>query len=125
MALWAADTHMQGLSRHRIPVEVITGIVTTDGQETEAVALPPTPDGRALTLMMFVRFASNPPGTVDYQLQVAMNNLDAEFFDIGASMTNSETVGGIVITPNVVGRFARVIANDADTVAPTISLLCQ
>jgi len=106
------------------PIEVMTATVMTDGQATQSIALPPSPINRAIDLAFFARFASNPPGAVDYQLQISLvNNVAAEFFDIGASMTNSETVGGIVVVTDVVARFARVIANDADTVAVTISIL--
>ena len=122
MALWTAAGIIQALSKWRIPATVMTATAMTDGQETEAVALPPTPDGRALTVAFEILFGSAPT-TVDYQLQVAIDNLDASFFDIGSSMT--ATGGGIVTTANVVGRFARVIANDADTETVTIRIMCQ
>ncbi len=121
MPLWnAADNEALTPSR---PVEVMTGTVMTDGQETQAIALPTSPTNRAIDLAFVAKFASDPPGTVDYQLQVAFNNVDAEFFDLGSSMTNSETVGGMIIVTNVVARFARVIANDADSVAVTIEIM--
>ena len=123
MGLWVATGAIRALSRWRIPETLMDATVMTDGQETQAVALPPSPIKRALDLIFFAKFASNPPSTVDYQLQIALNNIDAEFFTIGSTMTNSETVGGQVIVPDVVARFARVIANDADTVAVTIAIM--
>ena len=120
MGLWTLSGTIQSLSRHHVPAVVMDNTAMTDGQETEAVALPSTPDGQGLTVAFVVKFASA-PATVDYQLQVAYNNVDAEFFDIGSTMT--ATTGGIVTTANVVGRFARVIANDADTKAVTITIL--
>ena len=122
MGLWTLSGSIQALSRWRIPALVMDATVMTNGQETEAVALPPTPDGRGLDLAFEVIFAAA-PSTVDYQLQVAMDNVDAEFFDIGSSMTANG--GGITVVNNVVARFARVIANDADTKAVTINIMCQ
>lgn len=122
MGLWTLVGSMRALSRHRIPALVMDATVMTDGQETEAVALPQNINGQALTIGFEVIFAAA-PSTVDYQLQIAMDNIDAEFFDIGSSMT--ATGGGIVTTANVVARFARVIANDADTKAVTINIMCM
>jgi len=124
MPLWNATDFIQTL-QPLVPITVMNATVMNDGEETQAVALPPSPINRAIDLAFFVKFASNPPGTVDYQLQIAANNVDAEFFTIGSSMTNSETVGGLIVVPNVVARFARVKANDADTVAATISIFMQ
>lgn len=125
MPLWNAVDFIQALQSLN-PIEVMTATVMTDGQVTQAVALQPSPIKRALDLSFFVRFGGNPGGAVDYQMQISLvNNLDAEFFDIGSSMTNSETVGGIIVVTDVVARFARVIANDADTETVTISILSQ
>lgn len=122
MGLWTASGVIQSLSRYRIPALVINATVMTDGQKTEAVALPPTPDGRGISVAFEVLFASA-PSTVDYQLQVAFDNIDAEFFDNGSSMTAND--GGITTINNVVGRFARVIANDADIRAVSIHIMTQ
>ncbi len=121
MPLWNNTDFVESLQSLQ-PIEVMTATVMTDGQETQAVALPPSPINRAIDLAFFVKFASN-PGAVDYQMQVAFNNVDAEFFDLGSAMTNSETVGGIIIVPDVVARFARVKAVDADIVAVTIAIM--
>lgn len=121
MPLWnLADKELLTSLR---PITVIDATVMTDGQKTQAVSLPPSPTNRAIDLAFFAKFAANPPGTVDYQLQVAFNNIEAEFFDLGSSMTNTEEVGGMIIVTNVVARFARVIANDADSVAVTIEIM--
>ena len=80
----------------------MTATVMTDGQETQAVALLPSIGGRGLTLAFNVKFASAPT-TVDYQLQTAMNNLDAEFFDIGSSMT--ATTGGLIVVPETLSTL--------------------
>ncbi len=122
MGLWTLSGIIESLSRHRIPVTVMSATVMTDGQKTEAVALPPNIGGGAIVLAFETLFAST-PSAVDYQLQTAMNNVDAEFFDIGSSMTDNG--GGITVVTGVVARFARVIANDADTKAVTITILCQ
>ena len=121
MPLWTA-TNQIGLKSLR-PVEVITGIVMTNGQQTAAVALPPSPAHRAIDLIWYIRFASNPPGAVDYQLEIAPNNVNTEFVLAGTAMTTSEITGGQVIVTNIVARFARVVATDADSVAPTISIM--
>lgn len=125
MALWTSSGIIQALSRHRIPALVMDATVMTDGQETEAVALPPVNGGEGLTIAFEVKFASNPPGTVDYRLQLAFNNVDAEFQDVEPFMTTSEEAGDIISISGLVGRFARVKASDADTVAVTITLMCQ
>ena len=120
MPLWnAADNEV--LTSFR-PVEVISGAMT-DGQKTQAVALPTRSDHKGIDVVFFVKFAGNPGGTVSYSLQVALSNVDAEFFIVGSAMTNSETVGGLVIVTSIVARFARVIATDADSENPTISLM--
>lgn len=122
MPLWN-NTDFTETLQLGVPIEVMTATVMTDGQKTQAVAIPPNTIRQGISLAFFAKFASNPGGTVDYQLQIAFNNVDAEFFVIGSTMTNSETVGGMVITSDLVARFARVIANDADTVAVTIQIL--
>ena len=122
MGLWTLSGIIEALSRHRIPAVVMDATVMTDTQKTQAVALPPSPSGRGLDIAFDVVFASA-PSSVDYQLQTAMNNVDAEFSDQGSSMTANG--GGTTVVTNVVARFARVIANDADTKAVTITLLCQ
>ncbi len=124
MGLWTLSGAIQALSRHRIPVLVMDATVMTDGQETEAVALPPTPDGQGLDLAFEVKFASAPT-TVDYRLQVALNNIDAEFQDVSPFMTNAAAAGDIIAIGDIVGRFARVKATDADTIAVTITIMCQ
>lgn len=125
MGLWTLSGVITALSRHRIPATVIDATVMTDGQKTEAVALPQSIGGRGIDISFDVKFASNPPGAVDYQLQISNLNVDANFEDLGSSMTNTEAIGGIIRNENVVARFARVIANDADTVAATITIMCQ
>lgn len=122
MPLWTAINHV-GL-KSLIPVEV-NSTAMTDGQETMAVALPPSPYHKAIDLIWFVKFAGNPSSAVDFQLQIALAQVDAEFFTIGSTMTNSETVGGQVIVADVVALFARVIATDAANEVPTISIMCM
>lgn len=125
MPLWNNVDFVESLSRHSVPIEVITATVMLDAEATQAIALPPTPDGQGLDLAFEVRFASNPPGTVDYRLQVAFNNVAAEFQDVSPFMTNSETIGDIIAIGDIVGRFARVLASDADSVAVTITIMVQ
>jgi len=125
MGLWTLSGAITALSRHRIPALVMDATVMSDGEETEAVALPPSIDGRGLDVSFDIKFASNPPGTVDYQLQIANENIDADFENTGSSMTNTEAIGGIIVVQNVVARFARVEAVDADSVAVTVNIMCQ
>jgi len=124
MPLWNNTDPLPTLL-HLNPIEVMTATVMSDGEETQAVALPPSPNGQGIDLAFEVRFASNPPGAVDYRLQLAFNNVDAEFQDVSPFMTNSETIGGITAIGDIVARFARVEATDADSVAVTITIMRQ
>ncbi len=124
MPLWTLSGAIQSLSRYRVPITLMDATVMTDGQQTIAVALPATPDGQALDLAFEVKFASAPT-TVDYRLQLAFNNIDAEFQDVSPFMTTATAAGGIVAIGDLVGRFARVEATDADSIAVTITLMCQ
>ncbi len=124
MPVWN-NTQPIELLGHLRPITVMDATVMTDAQATVAVALPASHGPGGITVAMEVKFASNPPGAVDYRLQVAFNNVAAEFQDVSPFMTNTETIGGIVSVANIVGRFARVLASDADTVAVTITIMRQ
>lgn len=115
MPLWSASARITKLSSGR-PVTVFDAEVLSDGNKSSAVALPPSPSGQGLDISYRISFASA-PSTVDFNLQIAMNNVEAEFVDSGDAITS--TSGGLVIVPNVVARFARLIAVDADTKAVT------
>ena len=118
MPIWTATLPVKGLMTG-VPVAVFDAEVPTDGQESQAVALP-FRKGKSLNLTLAVKFASAPT-TVDYQLQVAMNNVDAEYQDLGTAIT--ATGGGQITVADVVARFARVQAVDADVEAVTAELM--
>ena len=119
MPLWSATAVVTGLNRLE-PVTVFDAEALSDGEESIAVAIPPRP-GKQTNISFTIRFDSGTPTTVDYQLQVAVNNVDAEYYDIGSSMV--DTAGGKVTINGIVARFARIIANDADTETVTAQIL--
>lgn len=112
MGLWVATGSITGLSKNT-PVTVFNAESLSDGEESIAVALPADAHTKGVDITFQILFGSAPT-TVDYLLQVALNNLDASFFDIaGSNMT--DTAGGKVTVNGVVARFARIKAVDADT----------
>ena len=105
------------------PKTVFDGEVLSDNDESISVALPGSSGTRGgLDIMWQVTFASAPT-TVDYRLQVAMTDEDAQYFDTGPSMT--ATAGGAVTIGDVVANFARIKAVDADVQAATAKIMVR
>lgn len=109
MPVWTATLPVTGLMSG-VPVPVFDTEALSDGNESQAVALPQRKV--SLDLTWDITFVSGTPTTVDYRLQVALENVDAEYRDLGATITS--TGGGKVTLNGVVARFARLIAVDAD-----------
>lgn len=118
MPIWTATLPVLGLMRG-VPVSVFDVEVPTDGQSSTAVAIPQR-TGKNVDLTFTIVFGSTPT-TVDYQLQIAINNLDAEYYDLGTAIT--ATGGGKITLTGVVARFARVQAVDADTETVTAQIM--
>lgn len=120
MPVWTATLPTIGL-RRGVPETVFAAEALSDAEASVAVALPLESRGGAVDITFDIEFGSTPT-TVDYLLQIAMNNVDAEFYDIvGSNMT--DTAGGKVTINGVVGRFARVKAVDADTETVTSRIM--
>ena len=119
MPLWTISDPIGALTRN-VPVTVFDAESLSDGEESIALAVPPR-TGRAVNITFTILFGSA-PSTVDYLLQDAINNVDAEFYDIvGSNMT--ATGGGKITVANVNGRFVRVKAVDADTQTVTAQIM--
>jgi len=120
MPIWTASAPITGLLKN-LPVTVFDAESLSDANESMAVALPNDGKTKGVDITFQVLFGST-PSTVDYLLQVALENLDASFFDIaGSNMT--DTAGGKVTVNGVVARFARVKAVDSDTQTVTALIM--
>lgn len=117
MPVWTATLPVKGLMSG-VPVTVFDAETLSDNNESQAVAIPLKKEGVSLTWT--VLFGSTPT-TVDYRLQVALNNVDAEYFDLGTTIT--DTAGGKVTVDGVVARFARIKAVDADVETVTSEIM--
>jgi hypothetical protein len=113
---WTATLPVLGLMSGT-PVKVWDAESLTDDDASQAVALPPRDE---LDLTWDIVFGSTPT-TVDYRLQVAINNVDAEYYDLGTTITS--TAGGKVTVNGVVARFARIHAVDADVETVTAQIM--
>ncbi len=119
MPLWVATGTIQALMRN-VPVTVFDAEALSDGEESIALAIPRR-TGKTSNITFTILFGSA-PSTVDYLLQDALNNVDAEFYDIvGSNIT--DTAGGKLTVANVNGRFVRVKAVDADVETVTAQIM--
>lgn len=118
MPVWTAALPIIAL-KQGIPTTVFDAETLSDNDESQAVAIPPDGNNRGADLTFTIIFGAAPT-TVSYQLQVALNNVDAEYFDLGTPIT--DVAGGKTTIIGVVARFARIKAVDADvqTVASQI-----
>ena len=119
MPLWSATATPIALTRG-VPVTVFDAESLSDAEESIAVAIPTDGTTRGADLTFTIVFGSAPT-TVDYQLQVALNNVDAEYYDLGSPIT--ATAGGKLTVSGVVARFARVKAVDADVQTVTSQIM--
>ncbi len=111
MPLWTA-TGAITLANKNTPITVFDAESLSDDETSIAVALPVDGNTQGNDVTFQVLFGSTPT-LVDYLIQVALENLDASFFDIvGSNMTDTD--GGKVTITGVVARFARIKAVDAD-----------
>jgi len=118
MPLWTLSGTIGALMRG-VPFEVFNETLS-DGNESIALAIPQR-SGEGQDITYTIVFASTPT-TVDYLLQVAVNNIDAEFYDVvGSNIT--DTAGGKVTVNGIIGRFVRVKAVDSDTISVTSEIM--
>jgi hypothetical protein len=98
---------------------VFSAETLSDADASLSVALPAM-KSREMNIMWDIQFGSSPT-TISYVLQVAMDDVEASFHDTGDSITN--TAGGAVTLSNIVGRFARIKATDADVELVTARIM--
>lgn len=109
MPLWTNVGAITALTRS-VPFTLLDEEVVVDTNTSIAVAVPPR-SGQFQSLTFTIAFGGVVT-SVDYQLQVALLNVDAEFYDVGPSMTDID--GGKITVNDLNVNFARIIANDAD-----------
>tara|TARA_R100000306_G_C4277724_1_gene93438 strand:- start:166 stop:528 length:363 start_codon:yes stop_codon:yes gene_type:complete len=120
MPIWNAVDYVETLNRG--VAKTVFAETLSDGNESQAMALPASRGTQGVDLVWEVMFASA-PSTVDYRLQSSLTNVDANFHDTGPTMTSND--GGAVTVGDIVANFVRIKAVDADSPSVTAKILIK
>ena len=119
MPLWSSTAVVKALQTG-IPITVINAETLSNNDESIAVGVP-NGRGREVNITFTVVFGSA-PASCDYVLQTALDNVDAEFFDVvGSNMT--ATAGGKITVNGIVAGLVRVKAVTAGAVVATVKVM--
>ena len=117
MPIWNAVDAVEPLNRGI--AKTVFSETLSDGNQSQAMAIPPI---GSIDIVWEVMFAST-PSSVDYRLQTAITNVDANFHDTGPTMTAN--TGGAVTVGDLVTNFVRIKAVDSDSPSVTAKILIK